>query len=297
MSVRPIDLPELRAELVQQLASPALLWFFEGRARGAIYTGWDPVAVRDLELKSLRDADLFFIAQPMADLALESAKSLPRFRLAPEDLPSKRGFAYLGSGAFQAVDSVQPAAAVHWAEHGQEVIFSLYADTALMVRSLLATGGCTPDQAEAHRRLVGKLSPMAFEARIPYGLTDDEVVDGAVGDDDLLIRAFRSAWLLMQQPLAEASDVEPDRATTKRLRRAGHEPRPVRVIQLRRPKDAGEPGDGSRDYHHQWIVRGHWRNHWHPKRQVHRPVWIAPHVKGPEGAPMIGGEKVYEWKR
>jgi hypothetical protein len=112
-----------------------------------------------------------------------------------------------------------------------------------------------------------------------------------------VVEIVRTAWLLMQQPLAALSVTEPDRAAKKRLRRAGQEPKSVRVIELRRPKSSGEQGDGESNYHHQWIVRGHWRNHWHPKREVHRPVWIAPHVKGPEGAPMIGGEKVYAWKR
>jgi hypothetical protein len=108
---------------------------------------------------------------------------------------------------------------------------------------------------------------------------------------------MRAAWLLMQQPLAEIEDIEPDRATRKRLRRFGQEPAPVLLIGLRRPKSAADRGDGAREYQHQWIVRGHWRQQWYPKRQVHRPVWIAPHIKGPEGAPMIGGEKVNVWKR
>lgn len=105
-----------------------------------------------------------------------------------------------------------------------------------------------------------------------------------------------SAWLLMQQSLARITEAEPDRAARKRLRRIGQEPKPVRVIELRRPAHSGS-GDGSREFHHQWIVRGHWRQQWYPARQVHRPVWIAPHIKGPEGAPLIGGEKVYAWKR
>ena len=111
------------------------------------------------------------------------------------------------------------------------------------------------------------------------------------------LNILKAAWLLMQQPLANVTEVEPDRAVRKRLRRAGAKPATVRVIELRRPKGGGSPGDGDREYHHQWIVRGHWRQQWHPKRQVHRPVWIAPHIKGPEGAPLIGGEKVYALKR
>jgi hypothetical protein len=32
---------------------------------------------------------------------------------------------------------------------------------------------------------------------------------------------------------------------------------------------------------------------WGHRRELRRPVWISPHVKGPEGASMLGGEKVY----
>ncbi|WP_328974304.1 hypothetical protein [Streptomyces canus] len=106
-----------------------------------------------------------------------------------------------------------------------------------------------------------------------------------------LDNVLRAAWLLMRRPLAAIENTEPDRATRKRLRRLNHEPASVRLIVLRRPKSNSEKVDGSREYQHQWIVRGLWRQQWYPKRQVHRPVWIAPHVNGPEGTPMTGGEK------
>lgn len=48
------------------------------------------------------------------------------------------------------------------------------------------------------------------------------------------------------------------------------------------------------EWHHQWIVRGHWRNQaFGEGRKQRRPTWISPYVKGPEDAPMLGGEKVY----
>ena len=44
---------------------------------------------------------------------------------------------------------------------------------------------------------------------------------------------------------------------------------------------------------HRWVVRGHWRNQpWGPGRELRRPVYILPHIKGPDGAPLIGGERV-----
>ena len=40
-----------------------------------------------------------------------------------------------------------------------------------------------------------------------------------------------------------------------------------------------------------WIVRGHWRNQWYKKEDVHKPKWIDPYWKG-DGKKEI--EKVYK---
>lgn len=60
-------------------------------------------------------------------------------------------------------------------------------------------------------------------------------------------------------------------------------------IVLRRPRSDGEIGSdiADRRYVHQWIVSGHFRNQWYPSEEAHRLIWIAPHIKGPDGAPMI----------
>lgn len=107
---------------------------------------------------------------------------------------------------------------------------------------------------------------------------------------------LKSAWLLMTQPLARLEEVEYDRAARRRTQREGKIRPRVRVIHLRRPAGV-QHGPNGREYHHQWVVRGHWRQQWYSSREVHRPVWIAPHVKGPEDAPLLGGEKVYAWSR
>lgn len=36
-----------------------------------------------------------------------------------------------------------------------------------------------------------------------------------------------------------------------------------------------------------WIVRGHWRNQWYSKEEIHKPKWIDPHWKGAAGNEMI----------
>lgn len=61
----------------------------------------------------------------------------------------------------------------------------------------------------------------------------------------------------------------------------------VRVVNLRRSTGGitGTPG-GDRTYGCQWIVRAHWRRQWMPSLSAHKTIPIAPHIKGPEGAPL-----------
>lgn len=295
MRIRPVDLPELRAELAAGLAKPGMAWFYEDRARALSRRLGKPVTPGELqekEIVGLLGDELFFVAEEMYELSKAAAETLPPFTLLPEDVPSEFGFAYIAPGTHVPDGSLRAIAAVEWWPTGSGVRLNFYCDTELMLAEMLASGSATAEQAMEHRGMMGRLSPMLAEGLIRFG---HDPLEGS-REDERFFRTIRAMWLLMQQPLAKNSEVEADRATRKRLRRAGLEPASVRVIELRRPQNSGS-GDGSREYHHQWIVRGHWRNHWHPKRQVHRPVWIAPHIKGPEGMPMIGGEKVYAWKK
>lgn len=294
MDIRPADLPELKADLTTYLASDKAVWFFENRASGTVFRGWPARQIQACEVAALANSEMYYVAQPMLDLAMTAAGTLPPFALEAADLPSRAGFAFLGGGSVKLHPTIGEIAAVHWGETiGGHVVFTFYADTEHVVSRVVSEGQATKRQAAEHRAAAGRLSPMALEAVMPFGASVHPDRHGL----EPMLRVIRSAWLLMQQPLASGTEVEANRGASKRLRRMGHEPKPVRVIELRRPKNSSGQGDGSREYHHQWIVRGHWRQQWFPSRQVHRPVWIAPHIKGPEDAPMIGGEKVYAWKR
>jgi hypothetical protein len=37
---------------------------------------------------------------------------------------------------------------------------------------------------------------------------------------------------------------------------------------------------------YQWIVSGHWRRQYYPASDAHKPVYIAPYVKGPADKPL-----------
>lgn len=118
------------------------------------------------------------------------------------------------------------------------------------------------------------------------------VEDGApdAGGHRWGLAVFAAAALFLHQGLAVPEPpAQLDRPARRRLERAGWEPNPVvRVIRLRRvhttPHEHHEPEDVA--WACRWVVRGHWRQQWFPSVQQHRPLWIAPHVKGPEDKPM-----------
>jgi len=134
---------------------------------------------------------------------------------------------------------------------------------------------------------VGELDPSAT-------ITDEGSLVGGMRSDRAVLKAI---WLLMSQSLAEVETVKV--GPPPQRRRGPALPRPeVRVIKLRRPAGASGGAADGREWQHRWMVRGHWRMQpWGPNRERVRPVWIAPHLKGPEGKPMLGGEKVYHLAR
>lgn len=270
------------------------------------------------EARRLAAAELFWVDEQMTDLVLGSAGSMPSYNLLPEDLPSRAGLIVFAKPIQRMpahddfADSIYVRAAAWGPITGEspwDLWISWYTDTALNwgtvdpKRLALAFGvplskvGALPTW-----RQMG-LPALSYENEhqvcfsekpIPLvSATTGEVVDGF----DYPYKELATAWTLMQQPITRSTPTPCDRSTRRRLERENIKADPVRVITLRRTRPADEHTNADRDYHHQWIVRGHWRQQWYPSREVHRPIWIAPHVKGPEGAPLLGGEKVYAWRR
>jgi hypothetical protein len=99
-------------------------------------------------------------------------------------------------------------------------------------------------------------------------------------------------WRICTQPLATVARPPLDRPARRRAARArvAHD---TRVVMLRRTSPIGEPGDGEAKWHYRvrFMVRGHWRRLHDKQGQPYR-VWINAYIKGPDGAPLLAGEKV-----
>jgi hypothetical protein len=100
-------------------------------------------------------------------------------------------------------------------------------------------------------------------------------------------------WRIQAQPLATVAPAPLDRPTVRRAARASivHD---TRVVMLRRTSAVAEPdADGQAKWHYRvrFLVRGHWRRLTDKQGRPYR-IWIHAHIKGPDGAPLLAGEKV-----
>jgi hypothetical protein len=311
----PLSVPRLRQELIEWLLPPApgVAFFRRMVAAGRMIF---PVPRRlgedaawwyaGAECDRLAKAELYWVSPEMAELTHHAATSLPLFHPEPQDMPSERGFMVFGKPLFEYAgpgsDVVDvEIVAVAWGPfdafgtwtHGG-VWFTFYASRARMLDAITNERG--------RRVMARSLAPLIPDSEVTFTFrapdkpetSDDDQPDSIIGWAKMVLAALQ----LMQQPLADLDEARQARPDRRRAERAGLPTRPIRIIRLRRPASSGRAGESDGPgWHHQWIVKGHWRQHWYPKRQVHRPLWIAPHVKGPEGAPLLGGDKVNVWNR
>lgn len=299
---RVADLPQWRTEAKRWIRQFGPL-VYEAAIRAdlqPVRPNTDPASGAQIlaaaEVSRLNMAELYYVTEQMTDLAVVASRSLPEFTLAPEDLPSSHGLVVFAK-EFALPDEDQQVPVVgaawgpwhgapsHWVHGGVWVDFYT-----------------SPDHPAYDRQGVVDLPHLLNDncGQIPFSRGEpierpdfsDRGSALAVGWMDML----RTTWLLMGQTIATVQDECLDRVSLRRLNRLErHESSPrVRVVDLRRKTHSGEPGtEASREYYHRWIVRGHWRNQWYAKVGDNRPIWIAPHIKGPEGAPLLGGEKVH----
>jgi hypothetical protein len=100
----------------------------------------------------------------------------------------------------------------------------------------------------------------------------------------------------MHLPFVGSEHIRPSRAVRRQAQRENRELPEIRVVHLRKsalPRE-GSPAPEGYDWHHHWIVNGHWRKQWYPKKSEHKPVYIAPYVKGDLNKPLLSRPTVYK---
>jgi len=95
-------------------------------------------------------------------------------------------------------------------------------------------------------------------------------------------------FALIEQRILVTSVERPDRATRRRAARAGATKEPlIHVVHLRRASHEGHADDVAPvEWSCRWIVRGHWRQQFYRSTGEYKPIFILPHIKGPESKPL-----------
>lgn len=262
----------------------------------------------------LADAELWWVDEGMVDLVEHSSTDLPEFVLQEEAIPAQAALCVL-ERPLQGVDADIPenpvlVDAISW---GRSLIGDVPAVSTVMYQRMPLDGS----------KMVGRGGAIVIDRKPGDAMPDDVAwvpmgrSDWPIGKDwtwrvpdvsDLTHaslmedrRWLATLWALAAQPRISVEMMrQADRAERRRAERAGMRSPDVKVVALRHSvyEAAGAERlpytDGSgRRYRVRWPVKGHWRQQpYGPERQYRRPQFIAPYIKGPEGAPLRTGATV-----
>lgn len=234
----------------------------------------------------LRRAEPFYWEPRLTRAMLDSAATMPFYPLHEDDLPSRAGFFWFPSPIVTADTELGPMRthALGW----DSVLWKGSGDVGI---TFIACGNVPHSQEnimgpqEQLDWRFGLTSPpqTALEATYPgYPKLAAPLLPKC--------RIFLAALAWLKQRVLVAPREHAERHARKRLEAQGwsHEPL-IRVVQLRRSETRGytPPTEHeAREWSCQWVVRGHWRQQYFPTKAEHRPIWITPHVKGPENKPL-----------
>jgi hypothetical protein len=121
-----------------------------------------------------------------------------------------------------------------------------------------------------------------------------EYAGGVIDDEgyDFTSRFLFAFWRLCQQRIPVITRYRDELGT------AGASPRiaDTRIVRLRgwdaSTSDQQKPAAGNH-YRHRWVVRMHKVRQWYPSEGIHKIIWRGPYIKGPDGAPLLDGDKVH----
>lgn len=245
-------------------------------------------AARQLEQRitaGLSSASLYWVSKDMTQLALDGSHDLPEWTPAAV-WPDSRGV-MVWAGQLPKITS---------RDHGSRRLRGVaWVPVAGALMVLLLTDDDLPGSADAPLLVLDSMT-------LPTTASPKMMFDGSapIPEQGPILALLGATWIMMQEPtVAERRSLEPSRKDATREERAGRSRPLVTTIDLRtlRHVSTTEPGEGKRHLSVRFLVRGHWRQQYHPSDRSRRPRFIAPYIKGPEGAPLQATEHVMVWRR
>lgn len=278
----PRDLPDLRLWMLDKWRDLHSVYNVMSAALMSLEGDHSGLAVAEFDKEMLPKASLWWVSADVVGLIQEAAESLPEdFRFDWSFVPERTVFCVL-EDHLRGTD----------AETGKPVNISAFVWGEAVLRNGLPAVGVSMYQRHDDvwvpmgrtDWVVGRsLAEETYESGIPM----DPQKAKSMSEDR---RFVATLWLLAgQTDVTSGEPTKADRPSQKRSARRGVGS-DIRVVDLvRRHRAAGEreESDSGRSVSVRFFVKGHWRNQaWGPGRQLRRPTWINPHIRGPEDAPI-----------
>lgn len=272
-----------------------------------------------IETLAAPDLPLYYVTREMTGLVSQAAQAMPYYQVHADQLPSPTGLVVFGEPVCEVPpERLQPGQrvvvnAALWlpsamvnpdGQPGITVVTLQDGDVLAATQPIDYGDRAWRDAVADTRRVMG---PLGYHEEYalpygdsPFGVENQRVRNTAVG-------AMICTWTLMGQRITVTSKADLPRSVRRQYTREGRPEPVVRTTTLRQAaqthqdtqeRDPGAPG---RTYTKRWVVSGYgyWRNTWYPSRERHEQqfVVVPSYIKGPEGAPLIGGDRVNVLRR
>jgi hypothetical protein len=113
-------------------------------------------------------------------------------------------------------------------------------------------------------------------------------------DSSGVSRRWLAMFHFMRLPFVDSTEHQHSRATRRQAIRENRDLPQIRVVHLRKRESKVMQAEHEHEWHHQWIVRGHWRRQWYPREDSHKPVYVSPYLKGDPNKPLLSRPVVYK---
>lgn len=228
----------------------------------------------------LEVADLYYVSRDFTHLAITSGQELTDVSLTREELPSAFGFLVWE-------EPIEEAERIMGFKAGFRSVSWTLVPGGVWVNFYVQPEDGDPDyryREPALSKLIA-LSPGTGLPFINLGPVPEEPQSG-------LLTTLLATWFLMTQPgVGQETIQHADKGLQRAYKRAGRKTPDVRVIDLRRrsqaERDAAAAAGEIRKISVRFLVRGHWkRQAYGPARSLRKTIYVAPFMKGPDGAPL-----------
>lgn len=233
-------------------------------------------------------AEMYWISKDFTTLATVAGQDLTDIELSREQLPADYGFLIWETpvGEIERTYGVAGIRAISWTLVSGGVWLNVY------VQGEDADPDCNITEMRAeHGWLISPNCGSGLPFDVLMAREPTPKANLAVAETNF-VYTLLATWFLMQQPgVAEQRTAPKDKALARAYQRNHGKPLPdVRLVDLRRHAVARTEPESDAERRRlsvRFMVRGHWkRQAYGPKRGLRRTIYIAPFMKGPDGAPL-----------